>query len=112
MENYIQDNQHGFKVPRESWVEGAFSILVSAIQEKTEEESLDFSNDFFTIRSYYWGDDEDEMLEPNFEIPSEDFNLDWYKYPFRNSYASEELTPKRWNDLIQKCIKSLEEDNQ
>jgi len=25
----------------------------------------DFSNDFFTIRSYYWGDDEDEMEKPN-----------------------------------------------
>ena len=25
------------------------------------------------------------------------------------SYSSEKLTPKRWNDLIQKCIKSLEE---
>ena len=28
---------------------------------------------------------------------------------FRSSYAREKLTPKRWNDLIQKCIKSLEE---
>jgi hypothetical protein len=49
------------------------------------------------------------MDKPNFEIPSENFRLTWYKYPFRSSYASEKLTPKRWNDLVQKCIKSLEE---
>jgi hypothetical protein len=70
-------------------------------------ECCDFSNDFFTIRSYYWGDDEDEMKKPNFEIPSENFFLTWYKYPFRGSYSSEKLNPKRWNNLIQKCIESL-----
>ena len=69
----------------------------------------DFSNDFFIIRPYYWGEDEEEMDKPNFEVPSENFRLSWYKYPFRSSYASEKLTPKRWNDLVQKCIKSLEE---
>lgn len=67
----------------------------------------EFSNDFFTIRPYYWGEDEDEICKPNFEIPSENFELDWYKYPFRNSYSNEKLTPSRWNDLIQKCIASL-----
>jgi hypothetical protein len=112
MENYIQDNQLGFNVPRKSWVEGPFSILVNTIKEKLGEETLDFSNDFFSLRSYHWGDDEDILGEPNFEIPSENFKLDWYKYPFRCSYSSEKLTPKRWNDLIQKCIKSLGEDNQ
>jgi hypothetical protein len=55
--------------------------------------------------------DEEEMEKPNFEVPSENFSLTWYKYPFRGSYSSEKLTPKRWNDLIQKCIKSLEELN-
>lgn len=70
----------------------------------------DFSNDFFTIRPYWWGDeDSEEASKPNFEVPSENFSLTWYKYPFRGSYASEKLTPKRWNEIIQKCIKSLEE---
>jgi hypothetical protein len=70
----------------------------------------DFSNDFFTMRSYCWDyEDEEEASKPNFEVPSENFSLTWYKYPFRSSYSSEKLNPKRWNDLIQKCIKSLEE---
>ena len=105
-----------FPVPRQSWMSGPFQILMDAITEKTGEKDYgytpNFSNDFFTIRSYYWGDDEDEMEKPNFEIPSENFSLTWYKYPFRGSYSSEKLTPKRWNDLIQKCIKSLEETNE
>ena len=69
----------------------------------------DFSNDFFTMRSYCWDyEDEEEASKPNFEVPSENFSLTWYKYPFRSSYSSEKLNHKRWNDLIQKCIKSLE----
>jgi hypothetical protein len=102
-------------VPRENWVEGPFSILVDAIKEKTGDKNFgwvyDFSNDFFTMRSYCWDcDDEEEMDKPNFEVPSENFSLSWYKYPFRGSYSSEKLNPKRWNDLIQKCIKSLEDN--
>ncbi len=102
-------------VPREKWMDGPFQTLIAIINEKTGKRDKrdygytpDFSNGFFTIRSYYWGDDEEEMDKPNFEISSENFRLTWYKYHFRSSYASEKLTPKRWNDLIQKCIKSLE----
>jgi hypothetical protein len=103
-----------YSVPREKWMGGPFQILIDAINEKTGEKDYGyaphFSNDFFIIRPYYWGDEEDEeAIKPNFEIPSENFRLTWYKYPFRSSYASEKLTPKRWNSIIQKCIKSLEE---
>ena len=102
-----------YSVPRESWIEGPFQILIDTITEKTGVKNFgytpNFSNDFFTIRSYYWGEDENEMELPNFEVPSENFKLTWYKYPFRSSYANEKLTPKRWNDIIQKCLKSLEE---
>ena len=102
-----------YPVPREKWMSGPFQILIDTITEKTGDKNFiyspDFSNDFFTIRSYYWwGEDEEEMDKPNFEVPSENFSLTWYKYPFRGSYSSEKLNPKRWNDLIQKCIKSVE----
>ena len=100
-----------YSVPREKWMGGPFQILIDAINEKTGEKDYGyaphFSNDFFIIRPYYWGEDENEMELPNFEVPSENFSLTWYKYPFRGSYSSEKLTPKRWNDLVQKCIKSL-----
>jgi hypothetical protein len=103
-----------YSVPRENWVSGPFQILIDAITEKTGEKkdygyAPHFSNDFFTILPYYWGYEEDEMNKPNFVIPSENFRLYWYKYPFRSSTANEKLTPKRWNYLVQKCIKSLEE---
>lgn len=100
-----------YKVAREDWMSGPFNILVSEIAKKLNVNNFgyvpDFSNDVFIIRSYYWGDDEDEMEKPNFEVPEENFKLSWYKYPFRGAYSNENLTPKRWNDLIQKCIKSL-----
>jgi hypothetical protein len=88
-------------------------VLINAINEKTGNKDYgytpEFSNDFFIIRPFYWGDDEEEIDKPNFEVPSEDFWLSWYKYPFRGSYSSEKLTPKRWNDLMQKCINSLQQ---
>lgn len=104
-----------YPVPREKWVEGPFNILVDLIKEKTGDNNFgwvyDFSNDCFTMRSYCWNfEDEEEAEKPNFEIPSENFKLTWYKYPFRGSYSSEKLNPKRWNDLVQKCIKSLDEN--
>jgi hypothetical protein len=104
-----------YPVPREEWMSGPFEILMDAIAEKTGDKNFiyspDFSNDFFTMRSYCWDyEDEEEASKPNFEVPSENFSLTWYKYPFRSSYSSEKLNHKRWNDLIQKCIKSLEEN--
>ena len=103
-----------YPVPREKWMSGPFEILMDAIAEKTGDKNFiyspDFSNDFFTMRSYCWDyEDEEEAIKPNFEVPSENFSLTWYKYPFRGSYSSEKLNPKRWNEIIQKCIKSLEE---
>lgn len=99
-----------FPVPLESWFDGLFQLLIETIKQKTGDKSFgwqhDFSNDYFTMRSYYWGDEE-EMEKPNFEIPSENFRLTWYKYPFRGSYANERITPQMWNDLIQNCLESL-----
>lgn len=103
------------EVPREDWVNGPFRILLEAIEEKTGEQCefvpgypSHFSNGYFTIRPYCWDfEDENEAQKPNFEIPAENFRLTWYKYPFRGSYSSEKLSPKRWNFLIQSCILSL-----
>jgi hypothetical protein len=107
------NNMEIHHVPREAWVEGPFQVLINAIKEKTGSKDYGythaFSNDFFIIRPFYWGDDEEEMDKPNFEVPSEDFWLHWYKYPFRGSYSSEKLSSKRWNDLMQKCINSLQQ---
>ena len=51
-----------YPVPREEWMRGPFEILMDAIAEKTGDKNFiydpDFSNDFFTIRRYYWGEEE------------------------------------------------------
>ncbi len=96
-----------FPIPRdETWISGTFHLLLKLIGENYSTDH-EFSNDVFTIRPYYWGDEEDEINRANFEIPSENFNISWYKYPFRKSYSSELITPERWYHLIQKCIESL-----
>ena len=37
-----------------------------------------YSNDVFSVRSYYWGDDENKIRLPNFEY--KDFKVYWYKH--------------------------------
>jgi hypothetical protein len=96
----------------DAWISGTFCLLLKLIGESIDDPNYsaesEFSNEFFTIRPYYWGDEDDEIEKPNFEIPSENFSISWYKYPFRTSESNVKITPSLWNDLIQKCIKSLE----
>lgn len=66
-----------------------------------------FSNDIFEINPYYWGDcdcggdDTDEhsstcsLMIHNFVYKPTGFWIDWYKYPFRDSYMSHDLTEEQ-----------------
>lgn len=66
-----------------------------------------FENDTFVINPYYWGDDESIMEEPNFIYKPTGYHIDWYKYPFRDSYANKELSESEFKDIVEQCIKSL-----
>lgn len=48
--------------------------------------------DNIIIRPYYWGDDEDEAVLPNFEYKPLRLTIDWYKYPLRDAYSNIPLT--------------------
>lgn len=51
--------------------------LVSPFQDTGAE----YSNDIFTVRAYYWGDDDDVINLPNFQY--KDFECYWYKHNMR-----------------------------
>lgn len=78
--------------------------------EKLKEYETDrggFENDVFLVNPYYWGEDEDIMEEPNFIYKPTGYEIDWYKYPLRDSYANKELTFEEFKEILNKCKESI-----
>lgn len=73
-----------------------------------EEYHRKFENDTFIVRPYYWGDSDELKALPNFLYKPENINIDWYKYPFRDSYSNVKLDYKKLREIIDDCLKSLE----
>jgi hypothetical protein len=70
-----------------------------------------FDNGYFKIRAYYWGDDDVITDLPNFEIPSLDFKMQWYKYPLRSAYMNMDISNELLLHLINLCKDLLKEEN-
>jgi hypothetical protein len=119
-------------IPRGAGYEGLLDALFDAIDEEensmTSGYGLNFANDIFETFPYYWGDctcDDNEglfleseehfdsclLLKPNFLYKPTDYQLSWYKYPLRDSYANREMSLLDFADMIKECVKSLENTN-
>lgn len=66
-----------------------------------------YENDVFVIIPYYWGDDEDIIILPNFIYKPTGFALRWYKRPFRSTYMSQNLTSEELKQMWTDCAKSI-----
>lgn len=91
-----------------------------------------FKNDTFQVFPYFWGECEDVegyddsadgdcgecavkdclVLKPNFTFFPQNVTLSWYKYPWRDSYANNQLTVGQYNEIFQQCIDSLTLDEE
>ena len=49
-----------------------------------------------------------KVRKPNFYYKPNNFQIQWYKYPFRDSYMNKKITVKEFSKIINKCIDSLE----
>ena len=70
-----------------------------------------YSNDVFTVRAYYWGDDETEEEKPNFEWGP--IRIFWYKYCGRGMEIRTKMgfdTPAVYGIMLEKCMEALKED--
>lgn len=78
-------------------------------QEETSGNETDvwFENDVFIIRPYYWGDEEIFCVRPNFVFKPTGFELQWYKYPFRDSYMNQDISFNTLLDILKQCENSL-----
>ena len=70
-----------------------------------------FDNGVFMMNPYYWGDAEDLMDFPNFiyygSSEKDNIEIRWYKYSFRDSYMSKNISYSEFCDIIDKCKASL-----
>lgn len=44
------------------------------------------------------------LIQPNFLYKPTGFHINWYKYPFRDSYMSEKISPQKWREIVRSCI--------
>ena len=52
-------------------------------------------------------DEKCPIVVPNFWHKPSGFKLKWYKYPLRDSYANQPITPKRLDRIVDHCIATL-----
>jgi hypothetical protein len=69
-----------------------------------------FENDVFIMRVYFWGDDEEIEALPNFLHKKSGLEIQWYKYPLRDSYSNVKLTPEKFTEILQDCKRSMPDE--
>ncbi|HUU87104.1 MAG TPA: hypothetical protein VMX17_05050 [Candidatus Glassbacteria bacterium] len=119
--NAMFGNSRGeFPIERGAGFESELSRLFDAYAPDRDsswrEYGVAFENDTFSVFPYYWGecdcDEEHEPdcpeLKPNFLYKPTGFEIEWYKYPLRDSYSNQKITLRKFVDIIDECIKSLE----
>lgn len=69
-----------------------------------------YKNSTFTVRAYYWGDDDDLTMLPNFEYKG--LRVYWYKYSGRGTevLVDKPLTTKFLSRMLDDCIASMKND--
>lgn len=65
-----------------------------------------YENSVFSLRPYYWGDDERIARLPNFVFKPTDYKLRWYKYPLRGATANKPLPLLAFCDMLAVCAQS------
>jgi len=66
-----------------------------------------FDNGIFRVLPYWWGDSENIAELPNFVYYPNQYELSWYKYPLRDSYANKEITYDKFLKMLNDCRCSL-----
>lgn len=64
-------------------------------------------NDVFTIRPYYWGEDEDIAALPNFVYKPTGLEISWYKYPMRDAYSNQDVSLEQFVEILADCERSM-----
>lgn len=70
-----------------------------------------YKDDVFEVNAYYWGDDENIMMRPNFKYG--DFECRWYKHYFRGlswSFRGRDdvnISASFFEQMLEDCFNSM-----
>lgn len=64
-------------------------------------------NDVFTIRPYYWGEDEEIAALPNFVYKPTGLEIRWYKYPMRDAYSNQDVSAENFKAILKDCLRHV-----
>lgn len=84
------------------------------MQSPFENTGTIYSNDVFTVRAYYWGDDEEYMHLPNFEYNG--LKCYWYKYATRGltwrykGGRNAAIPADFLGEMLEKCFDAIQKD--
>ena len=73
-----------------------------------ENNTVPFETEKFSVRPYYWGEDENIAALPNFVYKPKNIEISWYKYPLRDAYCSHNLTIDEFRTMLNDCTSSIE----
>lgn len=101
-----------FKIPRHAGYEKKFEQLLTKIGDDSGY-GIKYENDTFSINPYCWCESEDCPqcglgTEFNFLFKKENIGINWYKYPFRDSYSNIPIDLKKFYTIIDACITSVD----
>ena len=123
--NMLFGNSRGeFPVPRTeefyAQLVRLFDAYAAERNNSWREYGVAFENEVFSVTPYYWGDctcgmeekdkpctDDCMYNRPNFHYKTYDVQVQWYKYPLRDSYSNVPLTPELLGGIVDACIDSL-----
>ena len=116
--NLLWGNSRGeFPISRDEW-QDKFCELMDALDMdyhcyvpndcKNQTDRGGYENDVFLINPYYWGEDEEIEKEPNFIFKPLGYELQWYKYPLRDTWANMDIAYDKFAEIIDECIDSIE----
>ena len=118
--NLIFGNSRGeYHIDRESWQDEFWEIFGDVFDsyayytkhKEDPEHTTDrggYENDVFVMNPYYWGDDEEIAVLPNFVYKPTGFEIQFYKYPLRDSYMSQDISLEEAVKIWRHCRQSME----
>lgn len=98
LERYVKPLyiKHGFSIEGEDWWHGCAIRCSCDYQERWEK---------FTAENSHSKDC--PIVKPNFAHKPSGFELQWYKYPLRDSYMNQDISVEQFNQIIDDCIESV-----
>jgi hypothetical protein len=71
----------------------------------------DYENDVFMMHQYCWCDQDNckwcNGKEPNFRHKKSGLEIKWYKWIGRGMKFNKKVSPKKWKEIYQDCVKSI-----